>query len=77
MYGRKYMGTARVTFIINETGVIDEIIEKVDTKNHAAQILDRSLTTESAKKVSKPVKKAAPANKAKKVAPKKSKPKKK
>jgi thioredoxin-dependent peroxiredoxin len=42
MYGRKYMGTARVTFIIDETGVIEEIIEKVDTKNHADQILNRS-----------------------------------
>jgi len=40
MYGRKYMGTARVTFLINEKGVIEEIIEKVDTKNHAAQILE-------------------------------------
>ncbi len=39
MYGRKYMGTARVTFLINEGGVIDEVIEKVDTKNHATQIL--------------------------------------
>lgn len=39
MYGRKYMGTARVTFIIDENGVIDEIIDKVDTKNHTAQIL--------------------------------------
>jgi peroxiredoxin Q/BCP len=39
MYGRKYMGTARVTFIIDEKGVIAEIIEKVDTKDHAAQIL--------------------------------------
>ena len=39
MYGRKYMGTARKTFIINEKGVIDEIIEKVDTKNHTDQIL--------------------------------------
>lgn len=39
MYGRKYMGTARVTFLINEKGVIDEIIQKVDTKNHASQIL--------------------------------------
>jgi thioredoxin-dependent peroxiredoxin len=39
MYGRKYMGTARVTFIINEQGIIEEIIEKVDTKNHADQIL--------------------------------------
>lgn len=39
MYGRKYMGTARVTYIISENGIIDEVIEKVDTKNHAAQIL--------------------------------------
>lgn len=39
MYGRKYMGTARTTFIINEKGIIDEVIQKVDTKNHAAQIL--------------------------------------
>jgi peroxiredoxin Q/BCP len=39
MYGRKYMGTARVTFIINEEGIIEDIIEKVDTRNHAAQIL--------------------------------------
>jgi peroxiredoxin Q/BCP len=39
MYGRKYMGTARVTFIINENGIISEVIEKVDTKNHAQQIL--------------------------------------
>ena len=39
MYGRKYMGTARITFVIDETGIIDEIISKVDTKNHAAQIL--------------------------------------
>ena len=39
MYGRKYMGTARVTYIIDENGVISEVIEKVDTKNHANQIL--------------------------------------
>jgi peroxiredoxin Q/BCP len=39
MYGRKYMGTARVTFVINEKGVIEEVIEKVDTKNHTEQIL--------------------------------------
>jgi len=39
MYGRKYMGTARTTFVIDEKGEIAEIIEKVDTKNHTAQIL--------------------------------------
>ena len=40
MYGRKYMGTARTTFVISEKGIIEDIIEKVDTKNHAAQILN-------------------------------------
>jgi peroxiredoxin Q/BCP len=40
MYGRKYMGTARVTFLIDEQGIIEDIIEKVDTKNHADQILN-------------------------------------
>ncbi|MCO6357207.1 peroxiredoxin Q/BCP [Roseivirga pacifica] len=40
MYGRKYMGTARTTFIIDENGVIEEIISKVKTKEHTAQILD-------------------------------------
>ena len=39
MYGRKYMGTLRRTFIFDEEGILTEIIEKVDTKNHAAQIL--------------------------------------
>jgi peroxiredoxin Q/BCP len=56
MYGRKYMGTARKTFIIDEKGVIEEIIEKVDTKNHTDQILK---TPRSAAKVLKtPAKKA-------------------
>lgn len=41
MYGRTYMGTSRVTFLINEEGVIDEIITQVDTKNHADQILKK------------------------------------
>ena len=39
MYGRKYMGSARVTFLIDENGKIEEIIEKVKTKDHTAQIL--------------------------------------
>jgi peroxiredoxin Q/BCP len=39
MYGRAYMGTARTTFVIDEKGVLTEIIEKVDTKNHTAQVL--------------------------------------
>lgn len=40
MYGKKYYGTARTTFIINPNGRIERIIEKVDTKNHAEQILN-------------------------------------
>lgn len=39
MYGRKYMGIARTTFIIDEKGNLEEIIEKVKTKEHTAQIL--------------------------------------
>jgi len=39
MYGRKYMGTDRVTFVIDEQGKVEEVIAKVDTKNHSAQIL--------------------------------------
>lgn len=39
MYGKKYMGTVRTTFIIDEQGIITDIISKVDTKEHAKQIL--------------------------------------
>jgi peroxiredoxin Q/BCP len=39
MYGKTYMGTARYTFIIDENGIIDNVIEKVKTKDRAAQIL--------------------------------------
>ena len=58
MYGRKYMGTARVTFVINEDGIIEDIISKVDTKGHAAQILKTDLNNTSKMVVkSKPSKK--------------------
>ena len=40
MYGRTYMGTLRYTFLIDENGVVERVIEKVDTKNHAQQILN-------------------------------------
>jgi peroxiredoxin Q/BCP len=40
MYGKKYMGTARTTFIINGDGIIDKVVEKVDTKNSSQQVLD-------------------------------------
>jgi peroxiredoxin Q/BCP len=40
MYGRVYMGIFRTTYLINENGEIVHVIEKVDTKNHTAQILE-------------------------------------
>lgn len=40
MYGKKYMGTARTTFIIDEKGIIQHIIKKVDNKNASQQIRD-------------------------------------
>ena len=40
MYGKVSMGTLRKTFIFNEEGILEKIIENVDTKNHASQILD-------------------------------------
>ncbi|MNL10405.1 putative peroxiredoxin bcp [compost metagenome] len=40
MYGKKYMGINRSTFIIDEQGVIAHIIRKVDTKNSTAQVLE-------------------------------------
>jgi len=40
MYGRKYMGTARTTFVIDGEGKIEDIISKVKTKEHASQILN-------------------------------------
>jgi peroxiredoxin Q/BCP len=39
MYGRKYMGILRTTFVIDENGVIENVIKKVKTKEHSAQLL--------------------------------------
>jgi thioredoxin-dependent peroxiredoxin len=38
--GKTYMGTNRVTFIINENGIIEHIITKVDNTNSTEQILE-------------------------------------
>ncbi|HMM12552.1 MAG TPA: thioredoxin-dependent thiol peroxidase [Bacteroidales bacterium] len=38
MYGKEYEGLLRTTFIINEEGLIDQVIEKVKTDDHANQI---------------------------------------
>jgi len=59
MYGRKFMGTKRITFIIDEKGFISDIIGKVDTRNHAAQILGEEI----AAKTKTPKKKVAAKNK--------------
>lgn len=39
MYGKEYEGIMRYTFLIDEEGIITDVIRKVDTKNHAKQIL--------------------------------------
>lgn len=39
MYGREYMGVLRTTYIIDENGIIEDVIESVKSKEHAAQIL--------------------------------------
>jgi peroxiredoxin Q/BCP len=40
MYGRKYFGILRTTFLIDETGRIAKVFEKVKPKGHAAQVLE-------------------------------------
>ena len=37
--GKEYMGINRTTFVIDEEGVISEVISKVKTKDHVAQII--------------------------------------
>jgi peroxiredoxin Q/BCP len=39
MYGKKYMGVLRTTYVIDENGVVEEIFEKVKTKDHTNQII--------------------------------------
>lgn len=42
MYGRKYMGTVRTTFIINEEGIVEQVLQskQIKTKTHGEQILE-------------------------------------
>ena len=40
MYGREYMGIARISYLINEEGKIEYIFDKVKTKTHADDVLD-------------------------------------
>jgi peroxiredoxin Q/BCP len=39
LYGKSFLGIVRTTFIIDEQGVIEQIISNVDTKNHTYQII--------------------------------------
>lgn len=39
LYGKESMGTLRKTFVFDENAILVRIIEKVDTKNHSAQLL--------------------------------------
>ena len=39
MYGKKYMGVLRTTFVIDENGNIQEVFDKVNTKDHTKQIV--------------------------------------
>ena len=40
MYGKKYMGVLRTTYVIDEKGIIEAVFDKVDTKNHSKQIIE-------------------------------------
>ncbi len=40
MFGKKYMGVLRTTFVIDSKGVIKEIFTKVDTKDHTNQVIE-------------------------------------
>ncbi len=39
LFGKTYMGILRTTFVINEKGKIDKIIEKVESKKHSSQLI--------------------------------------
>ena len=41
MFGNKYMGVLRTTFVIDENGIIQNIFKKVKTEDHSKQILSK------------------------------------
>jgi peroxiredoxin Q/BCP len=51
LFGREYKGTLRTTFVINEKGIIEDIIDKVVSKDHAAQILKDAPNVRSKKTI--------------------------
>ena len=40
MYGKEYMGIARISYLIDENGTIIQVYDKVKTKSHACDVLD-------------------------------------
>ncbi|MBS3914203.1 MAG: thioredoxin-dependent thiol peroxidase [Bacteroidetes bacterium] len=40
-FGHEHMGVLRTTYIIDENGIIEEVIEKVVSKDHASQIMGK------------------------------------
>ncbi len=38
--GREYMGISRITYIIDENGKVEHVIEKVKTMSHAKDVLE-------------------------------------
>ena len=40
MYGKSYLGVIRTTFVIDEKGIIEKIITKVDTAGHTEQLFN-------------------------------------
>lgn len=40
MYGKKYMGTMRQTFVLDSSGNVVHKWDKVDTKKHAEEVLE-------------------------------------
>ncbi len=40
LYGKSFLGIVRTTFVIDEKGIIEKVISKVETKNHAGQIIN-------------------------------------
>ena len=44
MYGKKYMGIERATFLIDENGKIQKVWRKVKVKNHVTEVLEAAKT---------------------------------
>ena len=40
MYGKKFVGPARAAYVLDRDGTVLAVVEKVDTADHAAQLLD-------------------------------------